>query len=149
MNFKAYKLRVKNEEHCKKIQDWAFSKGYGWGCALVKNYDQLDTNYLFLSKEGFITYCNSKSFFEDHNYEEVLLSQLTSKVLRGREVKVGDLRKFYATNGEFFMYTVLRVFEENKNKFCKVMILEKTSAGETGQTRTFLYKDVVKDRRVG
>lgn len=149
MDFKAYKLHVKNTEHSKKIQDWAFSKGYGWGFNRERGYSHLDEPYLFLSKEGYIAYAVDKEYYEKHHYEEVILSQLTSPKLR--EVKVGDLRKSYFDydDGGFFMYTVLSIFEENKLKFCKVMILERSSTAESGQIRTFLYKDVVEDRRIG
>lgn len=72
MQFKAMKIRVKDEEHSRLIQEALFEMGYGWGCYKSKECDYLSANYILTEPDGRLYFCmTEESFnkFKDPEYE--------------------------------------------------------------------------------
>ena len=88
--FKDYKILVDNEDESKEVQEALFKLGYKW---CNGNVTPMHTSYKVLTTyaDGCICFGVSKSLFEDHENEELTLSQLKSMVeIEESKFRVGD-----------------------------------------------------------
>lgn len=70
MQFKAMKIRVKDEEHSRLIQEALFEMGYEWASSVGRGYEFLRSPYLYTSNYGGIYYGESDySFNQDVRQE--------------------------------------------------------------------------------
>lgn len=77
--FRDYKILVDNEDESKEVQEMLFKLGYKWKNG---NVTPMYTSYKVLTTcaDGCIYFGVSKGGFEDHENEELTLSQLKSMV---------------------------------------------------------------------
>lgn len=79
---KNMKIRIKDEEHSRKVQEHLFSLGYRW-CVHGQRVVYTDKLYLFTnSDDSLITYGDDKHWFENHDNTEYVLEELATYALK-------------------------------------------------------------------
>ena len=62
----------------KEIQEKLFSFGYGWRNGKYIKVDFTDKPFLFIDKQGDITYGSDMLFFKEHKYKEISADEILS-----------------------------------------------------------------------
>jgi len=72
--YKYMKIRIKNKEHSRLVQETLFTMGYFWSVdteqKCVRDFDE---KFLFTSDRGYISWGRATYYFEDKKVEEVEL----------------------------------------------------------------------------
>lgn len=65
------KIRVRDSDHCREIQDALFKLGYGWN-GITKDYRYVNCDSIYAHSIGNLTQDSSQDdqFFQDHRYKE-------------------------------------------------------------------------------
>lgn len=80
------KIRIKDEEHSKQVQECLFKLGYLW-CARIKDFKYLDAKALYANNEyNTVTYSDfAGGFFDDQENKEVTLEDLQAMLAETSE----------------------------------------------------------------
>lgn len=72
---KEMKIRIKNEAHCKQVQDALFTMGCRWYCCGQTHMNEDIAGYLYIDTDGIITWSSysDEDFFEDQSEPEYKL----------------------------------------------------------------------------
>ena len=82
--FNNTKVKVKDAEESKLVQEAMFKEGFGWG----KRKQILHTTESFLFfEEGFITYSTYQHTFEEKSFREVSVEEILGKLINENEME--------------------------------------------------------------
>jgi hypothetical protein len=65
-----YKVRIKNEEHSKRMQEWGLENGFKWR-GYETNVKHLDKSFLYFEK-GYIKYGIDPQIFNNNHFIEII-----------------------------------------------------------------------------